>query len=61
MKLTEREKEICEEYGKRGADGYTNCWRCPLVIDQLDCICYANVDGRTRIAKKQKRYKEEKE
>lgn len=61
MKLTEREKEICKEYRKKKELGIVGCWYCPLVIDQLECICYANVDGRTRIAKKLKRYKEEKE
>lgn len=60
MKLTKREKDICEEYRKRNELGFVNCFLCPLAIDQLNHICYANVDGRTRIAKKLKRYKEEK-
>ena len=57
MKLTEHEKKICKEYSKKNEYGFVSCWCCPLVIDELDCICYANIDGRTQLAKKQKRYK----
>jgi RNA polymerase subunit RPABC4/transcription elongation factor Spt4 len=43
MILTEREKEICKQYGKRGIDGKVNCKSCPLVIDIDNHICKANV------------------
>lgn len=43
MKLTPEEKEICKEYGKRGADGKVRCSKCPLALDRRLCICKKNV------------------
>lgn len=43
MRLTEREKETCEQYSATGKDGKVNCNSCPLVIDVKYHICKANV------------------
>lgn len=60
MKLTPKEKEICDEYSKRGADGLVRCHECPLnicnnYIQGLEC--YATIDGRSSKAKNLKRWK----
>ena len=60
MKLTEKEKEICEEYGKPTEDHLVRCHECPLNLHNIDpwkfgaCECYATCDGRK--AKGVKRY-----
>ena len=43
MKLTKREKEICNQYGTPDKDGKVNCESCPLIIDIYNLICKANV------------------
>ena len=43
MKLTKREKEICNQYRTPDKDGKVNCESCPLVIDIYNLICKANV------------------
>lgn len=58
MKLTENEKVICREYGKRDAEGLVHCCDCPLSLGNPqahDFSCYANIDGRTKEAKELKR------
>ena len=55
MKLTPREQAICDEYSKRGEDGKVHCVDCPLVVEYLDRICYANIDGRTTEARELER------
>lgn len=59
MKLTEKEKQICKKYQKRGKNGLVNCYSCPLVISHAACECYATIDGRTKEAKQLKRYEAE--
>jgi len=54
MKLTEKEKEICKRY-----TSLKKCPACPLAIDKYLCRCYATIDGRTREAKRLKRYGKE--
>lgn len=59
MKLTPKEKEICNEYGKRDEDGFVHCHECPLNLSNGFIYwleCYATIDGRTAEAKKLKRY-----
>ena len=46
MHLTEKEKEICKEYGKRGSDGRVRCPECPLVIDNRDMVCKRNISKK---------------
>lgn len=36
MQLTPEEKEICQKYSKRGADGKVHCFECPLAIGKND-------------------------
>ena len=55
MKLTPKEQAICDEYSKRDEDGKVRCDKCPLAIDVFDCICYANIDGRTKEARQLER------
>ena len=57
MKLNDKEKEICEKYSARDADGYVHCSECPLVIPGgvYDCTCYATIDGRSKEAKRLRR------
>lgn len=43
MKLTDEEKEVCNEYSFRGLDGKVHCSECPLAIDIRGCACKANV------------------
>ena len=44
MQLTPEEKEICQKYSKRGADGKVHCFECPLAIgeNEYDYLCKAN-------------------
>lgn len=59
MKLTPKEQAICDEYSKRGADGFVRCHVCPLNISNnymQGLECYATIDGRTTGAKKLKRW-----
>lgn len=56
MKLTEKEKAICREYSQYDETGHVRCGECPLEVDARYCICYANIDGRTREARELKRY-----
>ena len=42
MTLNEEEQKICDYYGQRFADGKVGCSRCPLVVDERDCVCKAN-------------------
>lgn len=56
MKLTAKEKEICKKYSRRDDSGFVNCFECPLVLDHKYHECYANVDGRTELARSLKRY-----
>lgn len=42
MTLNEEEQKICDYYSQRFADGKVGCSRCPLVVDERDCVCKAN-------------------
>lgn len=55
MKLTKKEKEICDKYKQRDERGLVRCHECPLAIDNRMELCYATADGRTW-SKKVKRY-----
>lgn len=46
MKLTRTEAEICELYSRRDSSGIVHCSECPLVIDAVDRVCRASIDGR---------------
>ena len=62
MNLTDKEKEICNQYSKRDENGLVHCKECPLAIhppmqNGYFCgVCYANIDGRIKEAKELKRY-----
>lgn len=59
MKLTEKEKEICEKYSKPDKEGYVQCDKCPLNLCNdfyFGLECYATIDGRSVTAKNLKRY-----
>ena len=59
MKLTEKEKEICERYSARDETGHVHCNECPLNIGypaRWEFMCYAIIDGRTSEARGLKRY-----
>jgi hypothetical protein len=56
MELTAKEKEICKKYRSRDDSGFVHCCDCPLALDHRYHECYANIDGRTEIAKRLKRY-----
>jgi hypothetical protein len=59
MKLTPKEKEICEKYSKQDETGHVRCRKCPLCICDsyyAGLECYATIDGRTAEAKRLKRY-----
>jgi hypothetical protein len=46
MKLTDKEKEICEIYSQKDDNGFVDCERCPLNLDRyLDAPqCYLTID-----------------
>jgi hypothetical protein len=46
MKLTDKEKEICEIYSQKDKDGFVNCNNCPLSLEgYLDApSCYLTID-----------------
>lgn len=56
MKLTPEEQEICDKYSAYDETGHVQCKKCPLVLDAKYCECYAAIDGRTKDARKLKRY-----
>ena len=42
--LTEKQKQICEQYRKKDREGKVHCRDCPLAVDHNDYICRANAD-----------------
>ena len=42
--LTEKQKQICEQYRKKDREGKVHCRECPLAVDHNDYICRANAD-----------------
>lgn len=42
--LTEKQKQICEQYRRRDREGKVRCRECPLAVDHNDYICRANAD-----------------
>jgi hypothetical protein len=56
MKLTPKEQEICDKYRERDETGLVRCYKCPLCINHHYAECYATIDGRTKEARKLKRY-----
>lgn len=59
MKLTKAEQSICDKYSKRDENNTVHCFECPLVISKEYSECYANIDGRTKRAKKLLRFEGE--
>lgn len=62
MKLTANEKKVCKKYSEYDETCHVNCCECPLMIHPpmkdgyCMGVCYANIDGRTKEAKKLNRY-----
>lgn len=48
MLTTEREKRICEKYGKRDADYKVHCFECPLNKGGLHCKANSHYDRKTK-------------
>ena len=56
MKLTPNEQAICDKYKQRDETGHVHCRDCPLVIDKTYCVCYKNLDERSKEAYELGRY-----
>lgn len=43
MKLTKKEKKICNKYRKRDKEGFVHCRECPFAVDIPYSLCKANL------------------
>ena len=48
MLTTEREKRICEKYGKRDSDGKVHCNECPLSKNGVHCKANSHYDSKAK-------------